>query len=106
MCIRDRYTPLMAITPLIISGLFKNKFMLCNAPNDAPQVYIIVSELELVRMNGTTSLNTYSFHCWWRIDLSRGFILLLSQLSLLMPVSYTHLRAHETPEHLVCRLLL
>ena len=21
-------------------------------------------------------------------------------------VSYTHLRAHETPEHLVCRLLL
>src|SRR5678815_3695439 len=24
----------------------------------------------------------------------------------LLPVSYTHLRAHETPEHLVCRLLL
>src|SRR5678815_2959234 len=24
----------------------------------------------------------------------------------LHPVSYTHLRAHETPEHLVCRLLL
>ena len=22
------------------------------------------------------------------------------------PVSYTHLRAHETPEHLVCRLML
>ena len=22
------------------------------------------------------------------------------------PVSYTHLRAHETPEHLVCRLVL
>eukprot|EP00658_Telonema_sp_P-2_P002174 TRINITY_DN10824_c0_g1_i2.p1 TRINITY_DN10824_c0_g1~~TRINITY_DN10824_c0_g1_i2.p1 ORF type:complete len:878 (-),score=188.96 TRINITY_DN10824_c0_g1_i2:123-2756(-) len=28
----------------------------------------------------------------------------LSQLQ--QPVSYTHLRAHETPEHLVCRLLL
>ena len=26
--------------------------------------------------------------------------------SLLPAVSYTHLRAHETPEHLVCRLLL
>src|SRR5674536_374944 len=26
--------------------------------------------------------------------------------ALLTPVSYTHLRAHETPEHLVCRLLL
>src|SRR5678815_2349252 len=24
----------------------------------------------------------------------------------IFPVSYTHLRAHETPEHLVCRLLL
>ena len=24
----------------------------------------------------------------------------------LVTVSYTHLRAHETPEHLVCRLLL
>eukprot|EP00658_Telonema_sp_P-2_P074916 TRINITY_DN64242_c0_g1_i1.p1 TRINITY_DN64242_c0_g1~~TRINITY_DN64242_c0_g1_i1.p1 ORF type:complete len:109 (-),score=9.54 TRINITY_DN64242_c0_g1_i1:16-342(-) len=26
--------------------------------------------------------------------------------ALFWPVSYTHLRAHETPEHLVCRLLL
>src|SRR5678815_5870804 len=25
---------------------------------------------------------------------------------IMVPVSYTHLRAHETPEHLVCRLLL
>ena len=24
----------------------------------------------------------------------------------ILAVSYTHLRAHETPEHLVCRLLL
>ena len=23
-----------------------------------------------------------------------------------IPVSYTHLRAHETPEHIVCRILL
>eukprot|EP00658_Telonema_sp_P-2_P002005 TRINITY_DN10756_c0_g1_i2.p1 TRINITY_DN10756_c0_g1~~TRINITY_DN10756_c0_g1_i2.p1 ORF type:complete len:127 (-),score=50.15 TRINITY_DN10756_c0_g1_i2:73-453(-) len=27
-------------------------------------------------------------------------------VDVLNPVSYTHLRAHETPEHLVCRLLL
>src|SRR5678816_501116 len=26
--------------------------------------------------------------------------------TVIQPVSYTHLRAHETPEHLVCRLLL
>ena len=34
-------------------------------------------------------------------------IALVTVLSLApSPVSYTHLRAHETPEHLVCRLLL
>src|SRR5678815_2114453 len=27
-------------------------------------------------------------------------------MNIAKPVSYTHLRAHETPEHLVCRLLL
>src|SRR5678815_5562084 len=37
------------------------------------------------------------------------FLLSLQQFALagnIAPVSYTHLRAHETPEHLVCRLLL
>eukprot|EP00826_Nyctotherus_ovalis_P003888 TRINITY_DN10806_c0_g1_i15.p1 TRINITY_DN10806_c0_g1~~TRINITY_DN10806_c0_g1_i15.p1 ORF type:complete len:171 (+),score=36.39 TRINITY_DN10806_c0_g1_i15:170-682(+) len=34
-----------------------------------------------------------------------GDILLISEYSLI-PVSYTHLRAHETSLHLVCRLLL
>ena len=28
------------------------------------------------------------------------------KMDYLKTVSYTHLRAHETPEHLVCRLLL
>eukprot|EP00658_Telonema_sp_P-2_P016084 TRINITY_DN16235_c0_g1_i2.p1 TRINITY_DN16235_c0_g1~~TRINITY_DN16235_c0_g1_i2.p1 ORF type:complete len:396 (+),score=37.92 TRINITY_DN16235_c0_g1_i2:94-1281(+) len=31
---------------------------------------------------------------------------MLPSTSRITPVSYTHLRAHETPEHLVCRLLL
>ena len=30
----------------------------------------------------------------------------IRNLGFVIPVSYTHLRAHETPEHLVCRLLL
>ena len=30
----------------------------------------------------------------------------LKSNKILRAVSYTHLRAHETPEHLVCRLLL
>ncbi len=30
----------------------------------------------------------------------------IAEAAAAQPVSYTHLRAHETPEHLVCRLLL
>ena len=37
---------------------------------------------------------------WCSVDLRDG------NQALIEPVSYTHLRAHETPEHLVCRLLL
>src|SRR5678815_1847719 len=35
-----------------------------------------------------------------------GRMVAAGKLSSMIPVSYTHLRAHETPEHLVCRLLL
>eukprot|EP00658_Telonema_sp_P-2_P017369 TRINITY_DN1673_c0_g1_i3.p1 TRINITY_DN1673_c0_g1~~TRINITY_DN1673_c0_g1_i3.p1 ORF type:complete len:281 (+),score=51.81 TRINITY_DN1673_c0_g1_i3:143-985(+) len=35
-----------------------------------------------------------------------GSIVGLSTILMCYAVSYTHLRAHETPEHLVCRLLL
>src|SRR5678816_1562893 len=34
----------------------------------------------------------------------RIFPLYYLSLIIFLPVSYTHLRAHETPEHLVCRL--
>src|SRR5665254_15582 len=37
---------------------------------------------------------------------SLGLILKLGTKQSIVPVSYTHLRAHETPEHLVCRLLI
>src|SRR5665254_18792 len=36
----------------------------------------------------------------------RAFTATATPLARPPPVSYTHLRAHETPEHLVCRLLL
>src|SRR5680860_1614436 len=51
-------------------------------------------------------------HLWrkaWMIDspLSVLFTAVLSRSrSALSPVSYTHLRAHETDSYLVCRLLL
>src|SRR5678815_5921069 len=45
----------------------------------------------------------------WKNGLSRAFLIrtsLFAKVNDASPVSYTHLRAHETPEHLVCRLLL
>ena len=43
----------------------------------------------------------------WLTTMSEYLVLLaLLFASNSLPVSYTHLRAHETPEHLVCRLLL
>src|SRR5678816_3115049 len=46
-----------------------------------------------------------------RLQWVRGVAISLSALGMflavwIMPLAYTHLRAHETPEHLVCRLLL
>ena len=45
-----------------------------------------------------------------KIEGQGGFVNLMSIKSKyyrnIEAVSYTHLRAHETPEHLVCRLLL
>eukprot|EP00658_Telonema_sp_P-2_P058134 TRINITY_DN46560_c0_g1_i1.p1 TRINITY_DN46560_c0_g1~~TRINITY_DN46560_c0_g1_i1.p1 ORF type:complete len:176 (-),score=46.23 TRINITY_DN46560_c0_g1_i1:87-614(-) len=40
------------------------------------------------------------------LDFGRGGGLLAPKVGAPHAVSYTHLRAHETPEHLVCRLLL
>src|SRR5678815_5822337 len=37
---------------------------------------------------------------------TNGLVEFGSPADRLLTVSYTHLRAHETPEHLVCRLLL
>ena len=39
-------------------------------------------------------------------DSSAKIIIVDKNVENIIAVSYTHLRAHETPEHLVCRLLL
>src|SRR5674536_235849 len=41
-----------------------------------------------------------------RMTLCNMAIEMGGKTGIVAPVSYTHLRAHETPEHLVCRLLL
>src|SRR5678816_73450 len=55
---------------------------------------IYVAPRSIVR--GSASLRPLDkVQIWFQQDFRPG----------VMPVSYTHLRAHETPEHLVCRLL-
>ena len=58
-------------------------------------------------MNATelTKLLTISENIQEQIQIA-GDLWELSDFEITAPVSYTHLRAHETPEHLVCRLLL
>eukprot|EP00658_Telonema_sp_P-2_P068225 TRINITY_DN57170_c0_g1_i1.p1 TRINITY_DN57170_c0_g1~~TRINITY_DN57170_c0_g1_i1.p1 ORF type:complete len:151 (+),score=19.80 TRINITY_DN57170_c0_g1_i1:630-1082(+) len=44
--------------------------------------------------------------CRFMMEQSCFLVELAMESTTTSPVSYTHLRAHETPEHLVCRLLL
>src|SRR5678816_4731769 len=41
----------------------------------------------------------------FKVRPGRPVLLKVTNKATAEPVSYTHLRAHETPEHLVCRLL-
>src|SRR5678815_4309370 len=44
---------------------------------------------------------------YWQLNILASLVAVLVFWGVgLYTVSYTHLRAHETPEHLVCRLLL
>src|SRR5678815_6041650 len=66
-------------------------------------VGLIKNGIEQKKITNRNILNPLLIFC--------GLLFLMQFLSLLYtndmePVSYTHLRAHETPEHLVCRLLL
>src|SRR5678816_1396949 len=42
---------------------------------------------------------------FYSFSMPKAGVVSLTLTSMTGPVSYTHLRAHETPEHLVCRLL-
>src|SRR5678815_5169107 len=73
-----------------------------NGPIDPSSVNFIhpyVNKVHLSIYNDNREITT-SVGCWFRA------IAAVSYTHHHVPVSYTHLRAHETPEHLVCRLLL
>eukprot|EP00658_Telonema_sp_P-2_P013720 TRINITY_DN15200_c0_g1_i1.p1 TRINITY_DN15200_c0_g1~~TRINITY_DN15200_c0_g1_i1.p1 ORF type:complete len:116 (+),score=22.13 TRINITY_DN15200_c0_g1_i1:138-485(+) len=69
---------------------------------------IVLTESCLIAMAGwcpMTSAQILRMYCWkWAETYTAQPA--LHFMDWIAPVSYTHLRAHETPEHLVCRLLL
>ena len=83
-----------------IEQFFYRKSELCDAQDwDAYlQLFAVDSEFHLPQWD--------SEHVYTRDPKREMSLIYYANRSGLEPVSYTHLRAHETPEHLVCRLLL
>eukprot|EP00658_Telonema_sp_P-2_P070104 TRINITY_DN59719_c0_g1_i2.p1 TRINITY_DN59719_c0_g1~~TRINITY_DN59719_c0_g1_i2.p1 ORF type:complete len:283 (-),score=53.05 TRINITY_DN59719_c0_g1_i2:30-878(-) len=86
------------------------RYLICAVLSCIPDRQRTIRELELDR----TFVFDSSVGCWmvkhtaddYKTGKAYGERPPLALPNSLNPVSYTHLRAHETPEHLVCRLLL
>src|SRR5678816_2292041 len=96
-----------SITPYIDSSPISGRSSCATVPSDAvlasPAWAAIIagaasiawSRSAMIRSLGDSGFSVFQAgHCDWQRPHS------------VQAVSYTHLRAHETPEHLVCRLLL
>src|SRR5674536_379293 len=71
--------------------------------NDVAKYFAIIPAMFAGVYGGLDTLNVMRLHSPQSAILSA---VIFNALIIVAPVSYTHLRAHETPEHLVCRLLL
>eukprot|EP00658_Telonema_sp_P-2_P019068 TRINITY_DN17481_c0_g1_i1.p1 TRINITY_DN17481_c0_g1~~TRINITY_DN17481_c0_g1_i1.p1 ORF type:complete len:139 (+),score=21.15 TRINITY_DN17481_c0_g1_i1:194-610(+) len=108
MCIRDR-TPLSQVTEVHESFLAGCTGLTTLDLRPLSRVTEVRHSF-LAGCSGITALDTSPL--WHVGKVHEAFLEGCSGLTaldltpLLQAVSYTHLRAHETPEHLVCRLLL
>ena len=59
-------------------------------------------------VKSVASLTGMDVHYFVEVDYEavKELVDAMGGIKVTVPVSYTHLRAHETPEHIVCRLLL
>eukprot|EP00658_Telonema_sp_P-2_P068434 TRINITY_DN57366_c0_g1_i3.p1 TRINITY_DN57366_c0_g1~~TRINITY_DN57366_c0_g1_i3.p1 ORF type:complete len:106 (+),score=16.74 TRINITY_DN57366_c0_g1_i3:201-518(+) len=92
MCIRDRYNtyylsrhPLIEALRASVTGIPRSVRVCALHNSSTPNISFIIT--------ASSAANPWSGEVSTAIPSSNT-------------VSYTHLRAHETPEHLVCRLLL
>ena len=69
--------------------------------------YLLNNVVYTLHVKNIVILDVMSIALGFILRVSGGAVVIGVTISpWLLPVSYTHLRAHETPEHLVCRLLL
>src|SRR5678815_1623399 len=83
------------------SHLEKHSISSTHAPRGTPASVGCRTGVECSRCSPDSN-----FSCLRRRSGVRRLSFHQSSVDLHTAVSYTHLRAHETPEHLVCRLLL
>src|SRR5678816_4629315 len=84
---------------------YSSRVTLSAAPNWFWKVFVR-SRMRSRRLSDSRAFKTRSFGVVEPNKELKTFFGLYSIGSGVLAVSYTHLRAHETPEHLVCRLLL
>ena len=109
-----------AVVGFSIGGMINRRFALdyadrlsalaiLNSPHDRGDEAqaLVESRAAAVRSDGAMATMEAALERWFTDDyrtLNPDFMKTVRAWR--RPVSYTHLRAHETPEHLVCRLLL
>src|SRR5665254_4920 len=107
MCIRDRVSALFMLAALAIPLFYLPAFFFVSTTNftvvDNWRFWIIHLWVEGFFELLVTTMVAVTFFLLGVV--SRQTAARVVYLDAI-PVSYTHLRAHETPEHLVCRLLL
>src|SRR5665648_1141707 len=89
-------------------GIRKSLPIICMNGIDTPCLYGIVSPKLLLPKSLVNRLNNENMRHIFIHELShyKRNDILINWLAVAAPVSYTHLRAHETRHDLVCRLLL
>src|SRR5678816_3043521 len=111
--IPSRTTPYITVTIIVLNALAW--FLELSLPRDVLPLFLQVYGGVPARLQPSTLLTSMFLHGSWMHVIGNMWYLWIfgdnvedrvghGGFIVFYPVSYTHLRAHETPEHLVCRL--